>query len=166
LIIDISLHKTGTDEFKDQAFSIQNGTHPSPPINPVPPAMRDLQSELEDIAVGFNTRVHRIQREGERAFSTKPADDGIEIETADAEFSILPVPDKEHTSGEPGPDIPPVIMSRSKEQILQALENAEASMPGPKETADQDVENMAPAEAAESQTNPVPVPAAADHEEL
>jgi len=164
LIIDISLHETGTDEFKDQAFSIQNGTHPSPPINPILPAMRDLQSEMEDIAVGFNTRMHQIQREGERAFSTTPADDGIEIEKpADAEFSILPVPDKEHTSGEPGPDIPPVIMSRSKEQILQALENAEAVMPEPKETADQDVENMAPAEA---RTNPVPVPAAADHEEL
>ena len=69
----MDLPKFLNKEFKkylNVAASIQNGTHPSPPINPVATALNDLQSELEDIVVGFETRLRRIKRAGERAFTS------------------------------------------------------------------------------------------------
>jgi hypothetical protein len=112
----------GSEEFVDQAYAIQNGSHPSPPINPVIPAMRELQSELEDIAVGFDSRLRRIKRSGERAFTGAPVDED-EV-PSEAEFSILPVPE-ETAVNKPEGEIPPVILGRSKEQVLEALKMAE-----------------------------------------
>jgi hypothetical protein len=115
----------GSEEFADQAYAIQNGSHPSPPINPVIPAMRELQSELEDIAVGFDSRLRRIKRTGERAFTGAPVD-GDEV-PGDAEFSILPIP--EETAVDESEEVPPVILGRSKEQVLEALNMAEEQSP-------------------------------------
>ncbi|PSR82591.1 hypothetical protein PHLCEN_2v6024 [Hermanssonia centrifuga] len=121
-----------SENFAAQALSIHNGTHPSPPINPVIPALEDLQNEVQDVVVGFETRLRRIKRNGERAFGAAPeadseADDHELHESAsDETVSILPIEDDKHKDVEDGesPAVPPVVIGRSKEEILSALDRA------------------------------------------
>jgi len=117
-----------SDKFLDQANSIQNGSHPSPPVNPILPALADLQSEIQDIVVGFETRLRRIKRSGERAFGAggsegeEDTDDQLE-----PEVSILPVPgDSEGVHEGDRLNIPDIVVGRSKSEILQAMERAES----------------------------------------
>jgi hypothetical protein len=113
---------SGSEQFANQALSIQNGTHPSPPINPVQPALQDLQSEVQDVVLGFYTRLRRIKRTGERAFGPSHDGDATDNESApELEPEILP----DSNTGDPADvkeqNMPPVILSRSKEEISEAL---------------------------------------------
>lgn len=115
-----------SDKFRDQAFSIQNGSHPSPPVNPLFDALEDLQSEVQDVVVGFQTRLRRIKRSGERAFGG--ADDASESADGSApspEVSILPiVPSEDESNLEP--EAEPVVIGRSEKEILESLGRAAA----------------------------------------
>lgn len=118
-------------EFREYAFTIQNGTHPSPPINPVVSALNDLQSELEDIVVGFETRLRRIKREGERAFVHDETVEKLEMQleenhdTTQPEVSILPIADPDFERPvDVEAEIPHILMGRDREEILGALERA------------------------------------------
>ena len=53
----------------EEANMLTNGTHEEPYPNPVVDTLEDLQSEVRDITVGFETRMRRIKREGDRTFS-------------------------------------------------------------------------------------------------
>ncbi|KAJ3555490.1 hypothetical protein NM688_g2548 [Phlebia brevispora] len=118
-----------SDNFIAQAQAIQDGTHPSPPVNPVLPAIEDLQNEVQDVTVGFETRLRRIKRKGERAFGATSDDNG-EVDAPDAPpdetVSILPIEtDTPGDRDEAGlPAIPPVVIGRSKDEILSALGRA------------------------------------------
>lgn len=93
----------------------QNGTHPSPLSNPVLPSIQDLRAEVEDIIVGFETRLRRIKRNGDRVFAS------IEDPQPEPEVSILPVVTEEQIVQEA---VPPVLLGKSQEEVLQMLDNA------------------------------------------
>ena len=81
---DVSLMRfAGSENFTVHAQSIQDGTHPSPPINPVGPAIKELQDEVEDVIHGFNARLRTIKRSGARAFGTPEEEADEEQEGVD-----------------------------------------------------------------------------------
>ncbi|KAG6326536.1 hypothetical protein ID866_12553, partial [Astraeus odoratus] len=60
-----------SNKYADQAVSVQNGTHSAVvAANPLVPIIQDVESELGDIIIGFETRLRRIKRDGERAFNS------------------------------------------------------------------------------------------------
>ncbi|KAI0079105.1 hypothetical protein K474DRAFT_730573 [Panus rudis PR-1116 ss-1] len=117
-----------SENFTDQAHAIQNGTHPSPPINPVLDALSELQTEVEDTILGFETRLRRVKRHGERSFGAKDGKDPVDDEIVlDETVSILPIEDDAHKKPEEGEtpaNIPPVTIGRSKEEVVEALNRA------------------------------------------
>lgn len=120
-LIDVS------EKFTEEANSIQNGTHENLIMdNPIIPIFEDLESEVQDVVIGFETRLRRIKRDGERAFNNVQKDE--EKTAADPErdvgpeVSILPIP--EEGTGE-RTYVPPVTIGRSKEEVLEALGKVE-----------------------------------------
>lgn len=96
-------------------------------------ALNDLESEVEDITVGFETRLRRIKREGERVFaSDEPLDlEGDETSSSDdAEMSILPISGDGTAKGKPEDkvlqEVSDAILGRSGEEVVAALERAES----------------------------------------
>ncbi|KAH9987154.1 hypothetical protein BJV74DRAFT_842836 [Russula compacta] len=97
-----------SNNFTDLAMSIQNGSHPSPPINPISDAMQELQTELQDVIAGFETRYRRIKRHGFKAFDSPPSDKIGEEEVEQViespeppEASIFPTPGDQYNLGTP-----------------------------------------------------------------
>ncbi|CCM02566.1 uncharacterized protein FIBRA_04669 [Fibroporia radiculosa] len=114
------LKKSG--DFADLAHAIQNGTDSSPVLNPVVTEIEDLQAEVQDVVVGFETRLRRIKRNGERTLSGSGPEVTAEPENESA--SILPIEDAEKTQAPTDVNIPPVVIGRSKEEILGAFDRA------------------------------------------
>lgn len=124
-----------SDNFTELANSIQNGSHLSPPIDPVPNALHDLQLELQDVIAGFETRFRRIKRIGSKAFDSLPGDTMDEEETDQGsesdqspEVSILPIPENEFNPATPilGSEFP--MVGRGKAEVEEALARAEADV--------------------------------------
>ncbi|KAH9943820.1 hypothetical protein B0H21DRAFT_747720 [Amylocystis lapponica] len=115
-----------SESFTAVAQSIQNGSHPSPPTNPVLPAITDLQSEVQDIVVGFETRLRRVKRNGERSFSGDGHEAATELDDApgDETVSILPIEDDSAVRSPADLYVPPVVIGRSKEEVMDALNRA------------------------------------------
>lgn len=122
-----------SEQYAQEAASIQNGTHPSIAVaNPLSPIFQDLESEVQDIVIGFETRLRRIKRDGERAFNNhgngiapreeEKGSNAVPDVGTEPEASILPVP--RGSAGEPG-FIPPVIIGRNQEEVLEALSRVE-----------------------------------------
>ncbi|EMD39165.1 hypothetical protein CERSUDRAFT_112841 [Gelatoporia subvermispora B] len=126
-----------SDNFTALAQSIQNGTHPSPPINPVVAGMSELQSEVEDVVLGFQTRLRRIRRNGERAFNGQDIEPDMSESADDQTVSILPI-ENEDDQTPADVHVPPVVIGRSKEEVADALnrvaeqEGTATSAPGDK----------------------------------
>jgi len=143
-----------SDNFKVEAMMIQNGTHASPPINPILPAINDLRAEVEDIVIGFETRLRRIKRNGDRTFGGVSTDDTEEPEADEVgeeepEVSILPInPDDEVVDTA----IPPIVIGKSQEQVLEALGNAgvEAESHSDSTSPEEDVDEIVKEVEAES----------------
>ncbi|PCH44428.1 hypothetical protein WOLCODRAFT_139004 [Wolfiporia cocos MD-104 SS10] len=107
-----------SDNFTVLAHSIQDGTDPSPPINPVLKAIADLEGEVRDVVLGFETRLRRVKRNGERALGG-----GVqEIEDDDESTSILPIEDENKIQTPADVNVPQVVIGRTKEEILDALD--------------------------------------------
>ncbi|KAI0083960.1 hypothetical protein BDY19DRAFT_974916 [Irpex rosettiformis] len=109
--------------FTKEAISIQDGSHPSPPINPILPVIDDLQNEVQDVVAGFENRLKRVKRKGERAFGAVTDGSDAEDIRSDETVSTLPIDDEARipeAEGE-GPAIPPVVIGRSKEEIMSVL---------------------------------------------
>ena len=117
------------NEFKEQAAMIQNGSHPSPPINPVVDALEELMSEVEDMTVGFESRLNRIRREGDRAFSSDTDFDSKEGSPPEAEVSILPISgdgtEKGKSEEKVLQEVADAILGRSEGEVVEALGRAE-----------------------------------------
>lgn len=117
-----------SETFAQEANSIQNGTHESLIMdNPVIPIFEDLESEVQDVVIGFETRLRRIKRDGERSFNSVQKDEEKVAVTdperdVGPEVSILPIP--EEGAGE-RVYVPPVVIGRSKEEVLEALGKVE-----------------------------------------
>lgn len=113
-----------SEKFTEEANSIQNGTHDHLTVdNPIIPIFEDLESEVQDVVIGFETRLRRIKRDGERAFNSVQKDEEKGTVTdpehnVEPVVSILPIPEEgasEHAY------VPPVVIGRSKEEVLEAL---------------------------------------------
>lgn len=102
----------------DEANMLINGSHQTPIPNPVLDALEDLQSEVRDITLGFETRMRRVKREGERTFSG----DREEEPVPNHEVSALPIETKED---EVLQEVADAIMSRGEKEIVDALGRAE-----------------------------------------
>jgi len=118
-----------SENFTDHAQSVQNGTHPSPPINPVLSEITELQSEVQDIIMGFETRLRRIKRTGDRAFGLEvPEEEESEDDETSApdgpEVSILPIPG-DHTDQKPVVGEPVPVVGRGQREVEEALARAE-----------------------------------------
>ncbi|KAI0281110.1 hypothetical protein BGY98DRAFT_1095056 [Russula aff. rugulosa BPL654] len=160
-----------SNNFTDLANSIQNGSHPSPPIDPIPSAMDDLRVELQDVIAGFETRFRRIKRNGFRTFDSLPGDTVDEEEYEQVfesrqppEVSILPIPEDEPNTATPilGSEFP--VVGRGKAEVEEAFARAEAVMDGehPQDSTD-DENGVGP-----GLVTPTAVPPSASqlHEEL
>ncbi|KAL5513274.1 hypothetical protein ACEPAH_3672 [Sanghuangporus vaninii] len=114
-------------EFLHEQLALANGSHTDPYPNPVYDAFEDLRSEVQDITLGFETRIRRIKREGERAFAEERAEP--ERSASEPEVSILPVTDggkKEDTAFQ---EVADAILGRSEEEVAAALGRAEEQQP-------------------------------------
>lgn len=133
----LSCHIESTD-FTDLAHSIQNGSHPSPPIDPVPDAIHEFHLEVEEIIIGFETRLSHIQRNGLRALGSSLGDvDGDEDVEPDTglpqsldEVSILPIPVDDSISAFPISESDFPVVGRGKVEVEEALERGESILTG------------------------------------
>ncbi|KAH9074872.1 hypothetical protein EDB83DRAFT_2515717 [Lactarius deliciosus] len=126
-----------SDNFTDLANSIQNGSHPSPPIDPVPGAIHEFQLEVEDVITGFETRFRHIQRNGLKALeSSLEGVDGDEDTDKDTELpqspevSVLPIPGNDPNSASPISESDFPVVGRGKVEVEEALRRAEAVLAG------------------------------------
>ena len=153
---------------------MQDGSSVSPPANPLLKELKALQTEVEDVVLGFETRLRRIRRNNARAFGEGVKQD--ETDTDDAPVSILPIEDKGKAQTPADIDVPPVVIGRSKDEVQAALARAvEAdgdamlSVQATDKPADPEAEvKSLVEEVSTEQSIPSvsPVPAAASHEEL
>ncbi|KAJ7574381.1 hypothetical protein C8J56DRAFT_979495 [Mycena floridula] len=98
------------EHFDEQVRLLQNGTHPSPPADPVISALDKLQLELNDIIAGFNSKVRTIN---EKAFAQV-------FVSPEPQVSILPVVEVKE-KGEVDPE--QVVIGKSKVQVEAALKD-------------------------------------------
>jgi hypothetical protein len=160
---------TGSENFTTLAYSIQNGTHPSPPANPVLAGLQDLESEVDDVVKGFETRLRRIKRTGDRTFRVgQPAEDDEddEIPAPEPEVSILPVPEAGDDAGAAKDGPPPIVIGRGQQEVLDALGKAEGkgvtdSLPPNRQESGDDAVRSIVEEVEEDAVTPEPL-----HEEL
>lgn len=115
---------SASENFTELAASIQNGTHHSPPIDPIPSVLAEFASEINGIAEDFEIRLRRLKHDGRFAFGERVDDGDDTMLTSPPEFSILPVPDEVEKHGAIK-DIPPVFIGRSKEEVVDALGRAD-----------------------------------------
>ena len=93
----------------------RNGTHEEALENPILQALKELRVEVDDVVTGFESRLRRIQRDGERAFDGANHDEGSSDggSAEDPSVSILPIVDEE--------SIPQVTIGKGPEQVVEAL---------------------------------------------
>jgi hypothetical protein len=107
---------------------IQNGTHPSPPIDPLVPALDKLQLELDEIKSGFNARVRTLGAQIHDVLVSPSPPGDLVPEEAEDEVNILPIdpvdtsPVGEHDEAV---DISNIILGKSKEQVEEAMSIAQ-----------------------------------------
>lgn len=129
IITPASDRLTASENFAQEAASIQNGMHPSDTApNPVLPVIEDIESEIRDIAIAFETRLRRIKRDGERAFNNgngngTASHEEDKVSATEPEVSILPIPDATERPNTVA--VPPVIIGRSQEEVLEALKKVQ-----------------------------------------
>jgi len=126
--------KRKSDDFTDLAYSIQNGSHPSPPIDPVQDAIHEFHLEVEEVIIGFETRFRHIKRNGLRALGSAlgemNGDEDVEQDTglpqSPDKVSILPIPGDDSTSAFPISESDFPVVGRGKVEVEEALERAES----------------------------------------
>jgi hypothetical protein len=162
----------GSNNFTELANSIQNGSHPSPPVDPIINAMHDLEVELQDVIAGFETRFRRIKRSGFRTFDSLSGDTMDEEENEQVfelhqppEVSILPIPEDESNPATPILESEFPAVGRGKAEVEEAFARAEAVMDGehPQDSTDDETSGVGP-----GLVTPAAVPPSASplHEEL
>ncbi len=133
----------GSENFTVDAASIQDGTHPSPPINPVGPAIKELQDDVEDVIHGFNARLRTIKRSGARVFGTPEE----EAEDEDGSASILPIEEPKQTESPADVGVlEGIVIGRGKEEVEAAL-NRVAELDAQKTSSPDEPEKVKDADA-------------------
>ncbi|KAF9077987.1 hypothetical protein BDP27DRAFT_1310540 [Rhodocollybia butyracea] len=114
--------------FDEQIRMIQNGSHPSPPIDPLVPALDKLQLELDEIKSGFNARVRTLGTQIHDVLVLPSLPEEHAPEEAEDEVSILPI-DPVETSPvgkhDEAVDMSNIILGKSKEQVEEAMSIAQ-----------------------------------------
>ncbi|KAJ3777646.1 hypothetical protein FB446DRAFT_716417 [Lentinula raphanica] len=121
------------ERFDEQIRMIQNGTHPSPPIDPLVPALDKLQMELEDVKAGFDSRIRTLSTQIHSVLSPPEKEDVADsfvdpVTSEEEEVSILPidpVPTSPVGEEQDGFDPSSVIVGKSKEQVEEAMSIAQ-----------------------------------------
>jgi len=88
--------------------------------------MKEIRTEAEDIVIGFETSMRRLNRESARSFGEEAPDSAPSDEEnpSKPEVSILPIPGN---LPDPGvKDTLPVVIGRGAEEVLEALGRVEA----------------------------------------
>lgn len=112
--------------FSNEANMIQNGSHPTAAPNPVLYALSDLQTEVQEIVLGFQTRLRKLERDGQHAFGgTDPLADSDFSRPSEPEVSILPISGDDQLKAEAGQKGPPIVIGRGKQEVLEALGRVE-----------------------------------------
>lgn len=125
---------TVSENFTKTANEIQQGTHPSPPINPITPLLEALEKELTELVDGFDLKMRSLRRAGEKAFGTSStvtdespkapvealAKQETPIASQDPQYSILPISNEQ---AELQTD-ESALIGKSKENIMAAFERA------------------------------------------
>lgn len=114
-----------SENFTTRVTEMQRGAGESPMHNPITAILEDLEEELQDIVGGFEARHRSLRRDGERVLSGKAPHPTAS--TSEPEFSILPVPQDDENGETKATDIPPVVIGRSQEEIVEALNRAESA---------------------------------------
>ncbi|KIY52965.1 hypothetical protein FISHEDRAFT_34395 [Fistulina hepatica ATCC 64428] len=109
-----------SDHFTVQVHIIQNGTHPSPPEDPLTMAMSDLQEEVRDIILGFNVRMRDIKVKGFDLFPAVEEASGSEGFEPEPEVSILPTEPTPHGLG----NLAGIILTRGVSEVEKAFARA------------------------------------------
>ncbi|KAH8110987.1 hypothetical protein DFH11DRAFT_1859633 [Phellopilus nigrolimitatus] len=113
----------------DEANSIINGSHASPVANAVEDVVDDLRAEVQDITVGFETRLRRMKREGDRAFTS---DESSEPDALEPEVSVLPVAEAGSPQGKSDEkvlgEVSDAILGRSSDEVVAALGLADSKL--------------------------------------
>jgi hypothetical protein len=165
----------GSNNFTELAQSIQNGSHPSPPIDPTSDALYELQLGLQDVIEDFETRLRRIKRNGLKTFDSLPEDTMEEEEMGDdvetpmpPEVSILPIAGDEPDPATPylGSELP--VVGRGKVEVEDAFARADAVLDGEHSQRPDDSTVDGSSEVESSLVTPtvVPPPMSSLHEEL
>jgi hypothetical protein len=91
--------------------------------------IEELENEVQNIVVGFETRLRKLNRDGARSFkgdtgdAAPVADDTVD----DAPIPKVTIPVVPSEEREPGAqDVPPVVIGRGKAEVEQALGAVEA----------------------------------------
>ncbi|KAJ7493190.1 hypothetical protein B0H11DRAFT_1858528 [Mycena galericulata] len=116
------------EKFQKDASEIQAGTHAHPPVDPFIPRLQKMQDDFTSLVDGFVTRLNALRQQAEVVFALGTGvEDGSDESAEEPEVSILPIdPDAELPLG----DVPPpVVIGKSPQQVLQALENVETTPP-------------------------------------
>lgn len=108
----------------EEITALLDGTAEDAYPNPVLDAFNDLHSEVSDITVGFQTRMRRIKREGERAFAANETPVN-KIEGAKPEVSVLPIVNKKGRENGALEEVAEAILERSEKEIVDAIGRAE-----------------------------------------
>ncbi|KZT70767.1 hypothetical protein DAEQUDRAFT_744570 [Daedalea quercina L-15889] len=108
-----------SENFTKEAHAMQDGSSASPPANSLLKELKAIQTEVEDVVLGFETRLRRIRRNNARTFGEGVTED--EIDADDESVSILPIEDKDKLQTPADIDVPPVVIGRSKEEVKEAL---------------------------------------------
>jgi hypothetical protein len=163
LVIDKPDPKSGHMNFADEANMIQNGSHPTAPPNPVLYALSDLQTEVQEIVAGFQTRLQKLLRDGQHAFGGAVTNDDF-FRPAEPGVSILPIYDGDQPNAEAENNGPPIVIGRSKQEVLEALGRAEEQ--AARETGSPDDLKWAAEEVVGSIVREAEPPTGATHAEL
>jgi hypothetical protein len=110
-----------SNQYQYTAQGIQNGTDSTAPEPIVVQALDELNDELQDVITGFETRLRRLKRSGDRAFLVN--ENGKEP-AVEPEASILPVPTDDENRRAAADKYADAVVGKNKEQVLQAFENA------------------------------------------
>ncbi|KAH9933371.1 uncharacterized protein B0H18DRAFT_983356 [Fomitopsis serialis] len=162
-----------SENFTQEAEAMQNGTSVSPPANALLKELKAIQTEVEDVVVGFETRLRRIRRNNARAFGESVKED---VTDADDEIvSILPIEDKDKDKVQSpvDVDVPPVVIGRSKEEVMEALDriveadgDATSSPQATEQSADPESEVKGLVEEVSTGQSVPSISPVASHEEL
>ncbi|THU92963.1 hypothetical protein K435DRAFT_725740 [Dendrothele bispora CBS 962.96] len=136
-------------KFEQEIQLVQNGSHANPPIDPLIPALDNLQTELEDVISGFEHSIRVLGMKIREVLfgpeeDNEPVIDVSEPTQPEEEemFSILPIdpspsapssPDKEGTEETTEFDASQVILGKGKEQVEEALKSVSVETPAHEE---------------------------------